>query len=90
MCCIRPHFALRTSHLALRTSQFATRHSFPIFAPPKFTFAMNIHEYQGKSILASYGVAVQRGYVASTPEEAHTAAVKLKEETGTGWFVVKA
>ena len=51
---------------------------------------MNIHEYQGKSILSSYGVAVQRGYVASTPEEAHTAAEKLKEETGTGWFVVKA
>ncbi len=51
---------------------------------------MNIHEYQGKSILAKYGVAVQRGYVAATPEEAREAAVKLKEETGTGWFVVKA
>lgn len=51
---------------------------------------MNIHEYQGKSILSSYGVAVQRGHVASTPEEALEAAKKLKEETGTGWFVVKA
>jgi succinyl-CoA synthetase beta subunit len=51
---------------------------------------MNIHEYQGKSILAKYGVAVQRGYVAETPEEAKDAAVRLKEETGTGWFVVKA
>lgn len=51
---------------------------------------MNIHEYQGKSILAKYGVAVQRGYVAETPEEAKNAAVRLKEETGTGWFVVKA
>lgn len=51
---------------------------------------MNIHEYQGKSILASYGVAIQRGHVASTPEEALEAAKKLKEETGTGWFVVKA
>lgn len=51
---------------------------------------MNIHEYQGKSILASYGVAVQRGHVASTPEEALEAAKKLKDETGTGWFVVKA
>ncbi|MEN9334803.1 MAG: hypothetical protein RLY35_1983 [Bacteroidota bacterium] len=51
---------------------------------------MNIHEYQGKSILAKYGVAVQRGYVAATPEEAKDAAIKLKEETGTGWFVVKA
>ncbi len=51
---------------------------------------MNIHEYQGKSILAGYGVAIQRGHVASTPEEALEAAKKLKEETGTGWFVVKA
>lgn len=51
---------------------------------------MNIHEYQGKSILASYGVAVQRGYVAHSPGEALEAAKKLKSETGTGWFVVKA
>ena len=40
--------------------------------------------------MAKYGVAVQRGYVAETPEEAKDAAVRLKEETGTGWFVVKA
>ena len=51
---------------------------------------MNIHEYQGKSILQQYGVAVQRGYVASTPEEATEVAQKLQAETGTGWFVVKA
>jgi succinyl-CoA synthetase beta subunit len=51
---------------------------------------MNIHEYQGKSILASYGVAVQRGYVAHSPGEALEVAKKLKQETGTGWFVVKA
>lgn len=51
---------------------------------------MNIHEYQGKSILKSYGVTIQEGRVASTPEEALAAAKELKEETGTGWFVVKA
>ncbi|MDZ4823342.1 MAG: ADP-forming succinate--CoA ligase subunit beta [Flavobacteriales bacterium] len=51
---------------------------------------MNIHEYQGKSILASFGVPIQRGHVASTVEEAMEAAKKLKEETGTGWFVIKA
>ena len=51
---------------------------------------MNIHEYQGKSILESFGVAIQRGKVADTPEEAHAAAEALKAETGTGWFVVKA
>ncbi|MBO74300.1 MAG: ADP-forming succinate--CoA ligase subunit beta [Flavobacteriales bacterium] len=51
---------------------------------------MNIHEYQGKSILKSFGVAIQNGYVAETPEAAHEVAVKLAGETGTGWFVVKA
>ena len=51
---------------------------------------MNIHEYQGKSILQSFGVAIQRGKVADTPEAAHEAAVALTEETGTEWFVVKA
>ena len=51
---------------------------------------MNIHEYQGKSILKSFGVAIQNGYVADTPDAAYEVAVKLAEETGTGWFVVKA
>ena len=51
---------------------------------------MNIHEYQGKSILQSFGVAIQRGKVADTPDSAHEAAVALAEETGTEWFVVKA
>ncbi|MCT4664332.1 MAG: ADP-forming succinate--CoA ligase subunit beta [Flavobacteriales bacterium] len=51
---------------------------------------MNLHEYQGKEILASYGVGIQRGIVATTPEEAVAAAEKLTEETGTGWHVIKA
>ncbi len=51
---------------------------------------MNLHEYQGKEILSKYGVKVQRGIVATTPEEAVNAAKKLTEETGTGWHVVKA
>lgn len=51
---------------------------------------MNIHEYQGKQILNSFGVQVQRGIVATTPEEAVDAAKKLTEETGTGWYVIKA
>jgi succinyl-CoA synthetase beta subunit len=29
---------------------------------------MNIHEYQGKAILKSFGVRVQEGIVADTPE----------------------
>ncbi len=51
---------------------------------------MNLHEYQGKEILASYGVAIQRGVVAQTPEEAVAAAKKITNETGSGWHVIKA
>ena len=51
---------------------------------------MNLHEYQGKSILKSFGVRIQEGKVANTPEEAVSAAKQLQEETGTGWWVVKA
>ncbi len=51
---------------------------------------MNLHEYQGKEVLSSFGVTIQRGIVAQTPEEAVEAAKKLTEETGTGWHVIKA
>ena len=51
---------------------------------------MNVHEYQGKEILAKFGVGVQRGIVATTPEESTAAAKQLTEETGTGWHVIKA
>ncbi len=51
---------------------------------------MNIHEYQGKEILSSFGVTVQRGTVATTPQEAVEAAKDLTEKTGTGWHVIKA
>ena len=51
---------------------------------------MNLHEYQGKEILNSFGVRIQRGIVASTPEEAVAAAKQLNEETGTSWWVIKA
>ncbi len=51
---------------------------------------MNLHEYQGKSILKSFGVGIQEGIVANTPEEAVEAAKKLNQETGTEWWVIKA
>ncbi len=51
---------------------------------------MNIHEYQAKTTLKSYGVAIQEGIVASTPDEAVEAAKKLNEQTGTEWWVIKA
>ena len=47
---------------------------------------MKIHEYQGKELLKKFGVAVPRGIVARTPEEAYNAA----KELGTDVVVVKA
>ncbi len=51
---------------------------------------MNLHEYQGKQILKSFGVAIQEGIVAETADQAVTAAKQLSEQTGTQWWVVKA
>lgn len=51
---------------------------------------MNLHEYQAKEILASHGVRIQRGYVANNAEEAVNKAKQLTDETGTGWYVIKA
>ncbi|MDE2219737.1 MAG: ADP-forming succinate--CoA ligase subunit beta [Gammaproteobacteria bacterium] len=47
---------------------------------------MNLHEYQSKKILASYGVPVPEGLVASNPGEAEDAARAL----GGSVWVVKA
>ena len=51
---------------------------------------MNIHEYQGKAILKSFGVRIQEGIVAETPEQAVEAAKQLKEDFDSDWVVVKA
>ena len=50
---------------------------------------MKIHEYQAKTILAKYGVAIPRGEVALTREEAEAAAQRLLRNGATG-VVVKA
>jgi succinyl-CoA synthetase beta subunit len=51
---------------------------------------MNIHEYQGKAILKSFGVRVQEGIVADTAEQAVEAAKKLKVDYNSDWVVIKA
>jgi succinyl-CoA synthetase beta subunit len=51
---------------------------------------MNLHEYQGKLILKSFGVAVQEGVVVDRVEDAHAAAKELTAQTGTSWYVIKA
>src|SRR5450759_905694 len=50
---------------------------------------MKIHEYQGKAILSKYGVAVPRGHMVGSREEAEAAANALFHDGATG-VVVKA
>lgn len=51
---------------------------------------MNLHEYQGKELLNSFGVRIQRGIVANNHKKAVEAAKQLATETGTDWWIVKA
>jgi succinyl-CoA synthetase beta subunit len=51
---------------------------------------MNIHEFQGKSLLKTYNVDIQEGFVAETAGQAITCAQQLKQIFGSEFFVVKA
>lgn len=51
---------------------------------------MNLHEYQGKELLASYGVEIQRGVLVEDKANAPAALKELKEMTNTDFAVVKA
>lgn len=51
---------------------------------------MNLHEYQGKELLSSFGIPIQRGIVAETIDQAIDAWHQLKNDTGTEFAVVKA
>jgi len=51
---------------------------------------MNVHEFQGKSLLKAYNVDIQEGFVAETPEQAVMVAEQLREKFGSEFFVVKA
>jgi len=51
---------------------------------------MNLHEYQGKELLAKYGVAIQKGIVAHSLEEAKAAYKKVGENSGSPVAIVKA
>ncbi|MFZ9575917.1 MAG: ADP-forming succinate--CoA ligase subunit beta [Sphingobacteriia bacterium] len=51
---------------------------------------MNIHEYQGKAILKSFGVSIQEGILAETVEQAVEAAQIMKSQYNSDWVVVKA
>jgi succinyl-CoA synthetase beta subunit len=47
---------------------------------------MNLHEYQGKALLKSFGVAIQEGNVAATKDE----ALKAYDQMGQTFAVIKA
>ncbi len=51
---------------------------------------MNIHEYQAKSILKQFGVAVPEGVVIENAEKAVEAAKQIQEKTGMNTWAVKA
>lgn len=51
---------------------------------------MNLHEYQGKSILKGYGVSVPYGVIAASPDEAYEAAKTIQKHTGSDKWAVKA
>ena len=51
---------------------------------------MNLHEFQGKSLLKAYNVEIQEGFVAETPDQAVMVARQLQEKFGCEFFVVKA
>jgi succinyl-CoA synthetase beta subunit len=51
---------------------------------------MNIHEFQGKSILRAYDVDIQEGFIAETPEQAVMEAKEIEKKFNSKFFVVKA
>ena len=51
---------------------------------------MNIHEFQGKSILRDYNVDIQEGFIAETPQQAIMAAKEIEKKFNSKFFVVKA
>ena len=51
---------------------------------------MNVHEFQGKSLLKAFNVDIQEGFIAETPDQAVMVAEQLHEKFGTGFYVVKA
>ncbi len=51
---------------------------------------MNIHEFQGKSILKAYNVDIQEGFVADSAGQAVMVATQLKEKFNPECFVIKA
>jgi succinyl-CoA synthetase beta subunit len=50
---------------------------------------MNVHEFQGKSLLKAYNVDIQEGFVAETSEQAVTVAKQLHEKFNSDFYGVR-
>jgi succinyl-CoA synthetase beta subunit len=51
---------------------------------------MNLHEYQAKGVLKSFGVNIQEGIAIDDASKAVNTARELTAQTGTEWYVIKA
>ena len=51
---------------------------------------MNLHEYQAKELIASFGVPIQKGIMAESLDEAVAAYEKIKVDSGSEVAIVKA
>jgi len=51
---------------------------------------MNLHEYQAKGVLKSFGVNIQEGIAIDDASKAVDTAKELTAQTGTEWYVIKA
>ena len=51
---------------------------------------MNLHEYQAKELIESYGVPIQKGIMAENMEQALEAYKKISKESGSDVAIVKA
>ncbi len=50
---------------------------------------MNLHEYQAKGVLKSFGVNIQEGIAIDDASKAVDTAKELTAQTGTEWYVIK-
>jgi len=78
-----------SSHLVARESGFHRRRNPTSSVVKTQKRYLNLHEYQSKSLMDSYGVRVQRGQVASTSEEAAQVAQRLHDQ-GAQELILKA
>ncbi len=51
---------------------------------------MNLHEYQAKELLGSYGVPIQRGKLVENIDHLQSISQEVKKVTGSEWLIIKA